>query len=240
MAAPVYQVNLTNVQKPQMSLSDAYEGVRHGLQRRYYGAYGFANEDIQVTSEGFSFKYKGIKSSARYSEVQNLTVIDDPNTKQGNLYILTWGSLQFFWQNQNEAQGFVDAVAAMKYYSSNQSLEDDKAAFADFQDKVKVWQALSQKPLLPEEARRFRVLADAAVQDKDFDKAANDYEQGLAIDPMWPAGQYNAAIIYGELKVYPMAVMHMKRYLALKPDAQDAKADQDKVYVWEDKANENK
>ena len=30
----------------------------------------------------------------------------------------------------------------------------------------------------------------------------------------------------------------MKCYLALKPDAQDAKADQDKIYIWEAKANE--
>ena len=57
---------------------------------------------------------------------------------------------------------------------------------------------------------------------KDSDKAADFYEQGLAIDPMWPAGQFNAAIIYKELNFYPMAVMHMKRYLALNPDDKDA------------------
>jgi len=148
------------------------------------------------------------------------------------------GLLAFFWKSQDEAQGFVDAVVAMKYYSSKQALADDSAAFADFQEKAKVWQALSQKPPLPDEARRFRVLADDAVQNKDFDKAANYYEQGLAIEPMWPAGQFNAAVIYGELKLYPMAVVHMKRYLALKPDAQDAKADQDKIYIWEEKVNE--
>ena len=104
-----------------------------------------------------------------------------------------------------------------------------------FKEKVKVWQALPKEPL-PEEARRFRVLADDAVQSKDFDKAANYYEQGLIIDPMWPAGQFNAALIYKESGNYTMAVMHMKRYLALKPE--DAQKYQDQIYVWEEKAKE--
>jgi len=107
----------------------------------------------------------------------------------------------------------------------------------NFKEKVKKWQGLPQKPLLPEEARRFRVLADDAVANKEFDKAANYYEQGLAIDPMWPAGHFNAAMIYKELNSYALAAMHMKRYLVLKP--QDTKKYQDQIYIWEEKANES-
>ena len=105
-----------------------------------------------------------------------------------------------------------------------------------FKEKVRRWQALPQKPPLPEEARRFRVLADDAVANQEFDKAANFYEQGLAIDPMWPAGQYNAAMIYKELNSYAMAAMHMKYYLVLKPE--DTKKYQDQIYIWEEKAKE--
>jgi len=105
-----------------------------------------------------------------------------------------------------------------------------------FKEKVERWQALPQKPPLPEEARRFRVLADDAVDNKEFDKAANFYEQGLAIDPLWPAGQFNAAMIYNELHSYAMAAMHMKYYLVLKPE--DAGKYQDEIYIWEEKAKE--
>ena len=79
-------------------------------------------------------------------------------------------------------------------------LADDPTALADFQQKAGVWQALAHKPPLPEEAHRFRVLADDAIQNNEFAKAAAFLEKGLAIDPMWPAGQYNAARIYAELK----------------------------------------
>ena len=51
---------------------------------------------------------------------------------------------------------------------SEQLLADDATAFADFQQKAQVWLALPQKPPLPEEARRFRVLAEDAVQNQRF------------------------------------------------------------------------
>lgn len=50
---------------------------------------------------------------------------------------------------------------------------------------------------------------------------------------MWPAGQFNAAVIYRELKFYTMADMHMKRYLALK--LEETKNYQDRMYIWEEK-----
>jgi hypothetical protein len=32
-----------------------------------------------------------------------------------------------------------------------------------------------------------------------------------------------------------MAVLHMKRYLELSPDAEDAKACRNKMYIWQEK-----
>ena len=230
-APTVYTSDFTTLKQPQISLPEALANVKHGIETDYYG-----NQNIQVSKEGFSYEYGGNKYSTRFDEIQNMEVFYNSS---GDYCADGKGDLgNVCWKSQNDAQRFVDAVQAMHYYTSKQYLTDQSTAFADFQEKVKVWQALPQKPPLPEEARRFRVLADDAVQNKDFDKAADYYEQGLAIDPMWPAGQFNAAIIYGELKYYSRAAMHMKCYLALKPDAQDAKAYQDKIYIWEEKANE--
>jgi regulator of sirC expression with transglutaminase-like and TPR domain len=103
------------------------------------------------------------------------------------------------------------------------------------QQQAEFWRTRQQKPPLPEEVRRARVQAEDALQSKDFERAVKYYEQGLAIEPMWPDGHFNAALVSGELQMYANAVLHMKRYLALSPNAKDAEAARDRIYVWEGK-----
>jgi len=110
--------------------------------------------------------------------------------------------------------------------------------FAEFQEKAEAWRALPQKPALPEEVRRFEVLAKDAIQNKEFEKAGNYYERGLSLQPLWPEGQFNSAVIFGEIGKYAKAVLHMKRYLALCPYVPDAQAARDKMYIWEEKSHE--
>jgi formylglycine-generating enzyme required for sulfatase activity len=102
-----------------------------------------------------------------------------------------------------------------------------------FQEVVATYRAANPKPRLPEEARKFRVQAEFAVQNKQFDKAAELYGEALGIAPWWPEGYYNRAQILGEIKQYRDAMGEMKRYLLLVPDAPDARAMQDKIYQWE-------
>jgi tetratricopeptide (TPR) repeat protein len=231
-APSVYQADFNIEKKPRMSLVEAYQNIKSEIRATDVEI----NEDVHVTSQGVSFTNKGTRFSGTYNEIQSLSV----NTNRE--YSVDWTTISgnipwhLTWRSEGDAQNFVDAVMTMKYYASKGSV-DDTQAFADYRDKVKVWQALPQKPPLPEEVRRFRVLADDAVQNKDFDKAADYYEQGLAIDPMWPAGQFNTAMIYKELNFYSMAIMHMKRYLALKPE--DTKNYRDQMYIWEEKAKES-
>jgi hypothetical protein len=69
------------------------------------------------------------------------------------------------------------------------------------------------------------------------DAAANLYARALYIAPWWPEGHFNAALILGDLRQYDKAIDHMTKYLALVPNAADARAAQDKIYAWEgDKA----
>jgi tetratricopeptide (TPR) repeat protein len=230
----VYKVYFNNNQKPQMSLPEAYQNIKKEFLTSTLAVYGMS-ADIKVTNDGISFMFNGT-NSGKFDEIQSLSVYtNDYVSYNVNWKNNIWG---LTWKSQRDAQNFVDAIMAMKYYASKQFLADDASSFVDFEEKANVWRALTQKPRLPEETRRFRVLADDAVQNKQFDKAADYYEQGLAIEPMWAAGQFNAALIYAELEFYPLAVMHMKRYLALEPNAKDVKVYQDKIYIWEEKANE--
>ena len=224
-----------------MSFFEAY----HNLDRELHGILMvYANseshhfkikslDNTQVTIDGFSFKGQGYEYSCKFNDVHSLSVKKSVAAKQ---FYVNWNPRLFLhWLLEKDARNFADAVMAMKYYSSKKFSTDDDSVFADYQLKAKAWLALPQKPALAEEVRRFRVLGDDAVQNKNFYDAADYYEKGLALDPLWPAGQFNAAMIYGELKYYPLAVMHMKRYLALKPD--DAQKYQDKLYIWEEKVN---
>ncbi len=88
---------------------------------------------------------------------------------------------------------------------------------------------------LPGEAYRHKVLAEAAVQDKEFLPAADHHRAALDIYPTWPEGQFNLALLSGELKNYAAAVTHMQLYLRLVPNASDAQAAKDKIIIWQDK-----
>ena len=105
-----------------------------------------------------------------------------------------------------------------------------------FQTIVSNYRSASEKPVFPEEARRCKVQAEAAVNEKRFDDAQDGYREALEIAPWWPEGHFNRALVLAELNEFPIAVVEMQRYLALVPDAPDARAAQDKIYIWEAKA----
>jgi tetratricopeptide (TPR) repeat protein len=81
-------------------------------------------------------------------------------------------------------------------------------------------------------------LAEDAFKRKDFVAALDAYVEALGMHPMWPEGHYNAALLAAELKDYELAARHMRRYLALAPDAKDASAAKDKYLLWQHKAKQ--
>jgi tetratricopeptide (TPR) repeat protein len=109
------------------------------------------------------------------------------------------------------------------------------AAWAEFQQKAASWRALPTKPPLSEEVREARVQAENAFKEKRLADAAAHYDEGLKIDPVWPEGYFNAALIYAELGDYDKAIWRMRAYVELVPDAPDARTGRDQLYVWRDK-----
>ena len=127
-----------------------------------------------------------------------------------------------------------DALLELKQASLNFASPEDDARFAE---AARTYRASAVKPQLPEAARQFAVQAEGAIDDKDFDAAADYYEQALEIAPWWPQGHYDRAMVLATgVNDYPDAIIEMKRYLTLVPDAQNARALQDKIYNWERKA----
>ena len=144
-------------------------------------------------------------------------------------------ALSFAWYAQADAQ--VSAPPPQPQSSEARtgarllSPENDP----DFQNVVHAYQAATKKPELPEEARKFKIQAEDALNDKRLQDAADRYEDALHVAPWWPEGHFNRALVLSEIGDYSGAVNEMQRYLALVPDAQNARAAQDKVYVWQGK-----
>ena len=109
---------------------------------------------------------------------------------------------------------------------------EDPALVARFEAAAAQYRG-RQRPELPQDARRFKVQAELAVEERRFSDAAELFKQALTVAPWWPEGHYNRALVLGELGSHALAIRSMKRYLALVPDAPDAQAAQDRIYAWE-------
>jgi hypothetical protein len=113
------------------------------------------------------------------------------------------------------------------------------AKFEEFKPKAVAWRQMAVKPEMMEEARRHKVLAEDAFHSKDVGKAIFEYSAALQLDPCWPEGHYNLAMLAGEIGSclgYLIAAHQMKEYLELMPDAADSRAAKDIIIIWEDRA----
>ena len=141
-----------------------------------------------------------------------------------------------FFENQQAARAFVDAVLVLKLAALSPDTEESD--YAAFTADAKRWRDLASNPPMSTDARRYRLLAEDAFQRKNLAAALDAYVESLDRHPMWPEGHYNAALLAAETEDYERAAFHMRRYLALAPDARDATASEDKLLLWQLKSKE--
>ncbi|SRR5581483_564758 len=147
-------------------------------------------------------------------------------------------SARIGWRDAGEAKKFHAALEFLSTKSRQEEPAREEVSFEQFKGQAAAWRAMSVKPEMPEEARQHKVLAEYAFQQKDAGKAIREYAAALSLFPCWPEGQFNLAVLAGEQKDYATAVLHMKEYLELVPDAQDAQAGRDKIIIWQDQLTE--
>lgn len=131
------------------------------------------------------------------------------------------------------ARQIADAIFVLKQDVLSKGDPQKEEKFAEI---ARAYREATTKPVLTEDVRRFKVQAEGAVNDKAFNDAADFYAQALGVAPWWPEGHFNLALILGETGDYESAIIEMKHYLLLVPNAPDARAVQDKIYDWERKA----
>lgn len=114
---------------------------------------------------------------------------------------------------------------ALKFYQED--LERFKIIAADYLK-------LTVKPEITEEQRKLLVQGNGMNDKMFYDQAISYYDQAIAINPVSsPNSYYNYALIAGVAGKYELAILNLKKYLLLLPEAEDARAVQDKIYEWE-------
>jgi tetratricopeptide (TPR) repeat protein len=233
----------TEAEANKYSLETAKNNVRRGLE----GCIDSLNDKVQIMPDIIVESWPGGVIIWGLRDLHDIKSSFDSNaftTRPRNLRISANGS--FFTKKSGKAsslfedchdlnetwvQGLADGLLRLK-------LEYDKAnspeVEAKFKEDAARYQAADPKPELPEDARRFRVQAEKAVADKRFLDAIDKYGKALEIAPWWPEAHFNRAVVLAELQNFDSAMVEMKRYLLLKPDAPDARQAKDFIYTWED------
>ncbi|MFI5143220.1 MAG: hypothetical protein ACHQQS_17925 [Thermoanaerobaculales bacterium] len=240
------------VRQARRALVNALERVYRG-ERQHMSTSQKRLRKINVTSTGFEFLDEGVESERfgspqPYSIMRTYSFLDmghvslTPVTQSQALYEVHFasrnrqGPISFVWENQEDAQAFVSAVARLVVEANGSNLGAGTYLFAVFRQQAAAWRRLATKPALADDVKHERILAESALNEKDLASAIDHYEAGLEIDPLWAQGQFNAAWIRGELGDFAEAIWHMRCYLELLPEAPDAQQARDQLVIWQDKA----
>ncbi len=103
------------------------------------------------------------------------------------------------------------------------------------EDLFKVYPLIKTKPEISEFVRRYMVQASSATGEKKYDEAIRLYTTTLSISPWVPVAYYNRSLLYELRGQFRNSISDMEQYLALAPDASDARSAKDKIYEWEGK-----
>ncbi len=196
---------------------------------------------VRLTSEKLSVTCKKGKASARtrvyrYADTPLLTSLQKKGwscvskkpSPAGDYCIYTW-----FDSNDPYGYPYARDFARAWYVLAREAPALYLAQEAAFEYAAQSYRNASVKPQLPEEAVKYKVQAELAVQQKRFDDAVDLYDQALGIAPWWPVGHYNRGLILGELQDYEEGIRALQKYLKLEPEASNARAVQLKIYQWE-------
>ena len=73
-----------------------------------------------------------------------------------------------------------------------------------------------------ESAAAYNNLGNAYVKDKEYDQAADAYQEALRLDPEFAGAYYNLAGVYAQQKEYDLAVKHYKKAIDHRKDFREA------------------
>ena len=197
-------------------------------QRKDNGAQA-VRQQFDLTREKYFGTADGADQNGSFTRVLPSGTKFDPYERFANVLA---------WKERSDAQRFCDAINRLIFAArTGEPTPGDLSP--QFVAAAKVWREVPESRLsVPADAQRERVLAEAAYKENDHFMALAHYEAAVLVNPLWPEGWFNAALLYEALGDYPYAANRMKHYLELMPNAPDAGAARDKVIVWEAKGQQ--
>ncbi|HUR67085.1 MAG TPA: tetratricopeptide repeat protein [Chitinophagaceae bacterium] len=206
--------------------------------------YKMQSFDYQINESFFVLKYKydatteGDRSTIYYYSKLEIPAVERTK-RNGNkiCFSMQSGPKQddknyIFDEDFELCKQIVNALFIIKtkdqYAADQQELES-------FKPIAQQYKSLLIKPDLKEETRRFIVQATTATEEKRYNDAIDLLEKAITVDPAYPQAHFNRALLWAQVTIYGAAILEMKKYLMLVPDAADARASQDKIYEWEGK-----
>jgi tetratricopeptide (TPR) repeat protein len=145
---------------------------------------------------------------------------DEPVERQGRFHVYLLGG------PEDDAR-FADAWVVLARGVGNDYIAEDRFAAV-----VDAYRAGTGPRTLSDRADRLRIEAEFAIKQSRFGDALAAYRKALTLDPWWPAGHYNRALILAEVEEYAAAAGEMERFLALEPAAENAGAAKRKIIEW--------
>jgi tetratricopeptide (TPR) repeat protein len=216
---------------------DVLKGNRIFIINRYLNIadvkVGFDSMDVIYKKQGIFFNIETgelDKSTFNFKSLTVPAVLKEPN----NMYYLRFPDRRMLlFRNENDAITCANALFILKRRAEGYRPPVDAAAEAAFQEEARKYRDMKVKPALPEEAHKYAMQGDFAVEKKNLPAAADRYADALKVAPWWPEGHFKRGLVLADLEQYDEAIGEMKKYLLLAPNGKDARTAQDNIYKWE-------
>ncbi|MEA4840434.1 MAG: tetratricopeptide repeat protein [Bacteroidales bacterium] len=204
------------------------------IRKNVMHQYGSLPEDkgVIVTPDSVSFNLsKKKKYTFLCADKQKIEISEDSYHWGPKSVIMELLNLNLYWRFKDleYAKKFADDLIYFQHMKELVSVKGGK----QFDSLAVQYRALKVKPAISEEERRYIVQANAMVQSKNYNRAIELYEKAIAMNPTNPMVYNNEALLLALVGQYDSAINRMKKYLMLVPEAEDARAAQDKIYEWE-------
>jgi len=237
--------------KARLLLENSLQLLSKNITRKYYsgGSDNILTVSFEVNDRYFNITYPSTYDEKKmHTDILNYSSLEIPSIelskKHGNTVTLLVAArrenvknLLIYNGDLNACKQLVDAIFILKYKDQKKQEEDDQKELDIFSPVAQQYKSLVIKPDLNEEARRYLVQATTATEEKRYTDAITLLEKAINVDPAYPQAHFNRALLWAQVAIYKAAILEMKKYLMLVPDAADARASQDKIYEWEGKLN---
>jgi len=196
--------------------------------------YSWGDEkNIFVFEDRIEFRKKKESTVINFAELRDYRIFSTSDQQNNEGVVL--GDFLIMLNGNINGKKLADDFIFLQDEIGNQAMEKEYAPqLVLFEPVAANYRSLEIKPQVPEEQRKFIVQANSFNEQKNFRKAIELYLKATEVDQTsYPDAYSNLALLSAQVGNYYQAVYYMKKYLMLVPEASDARAAQDKIYVWQ-------